>query len=352
MDHPQQIEITLQCRPLGERHERGVKNHAESSESVNDMQEIFARMALVESAEHSVIQIFHRADDEETAGVSQLWQVRLVFLQVLDFYSHVVSYIGKLTVKFFAKLHRVTNAVKKIRIAEGNVLRAGGHLISNVLHHDVATDDSEDPFINRYDWAMAAKMFAATAGFRGTDEAESAARNNEMGVLVDGWHFRTVWNFEGEAFQGHKRSCVCQSLAWIRAIHAGFQALSELSEFALEFAAEDGRDAQRSQIVRVHRRVQAIAAQFSEGIQFAQDRDQFCSQTCGCVHRQVNGDQPSFVNRRFVERLTRKIEAGDLVPALAEPGCRRCEPKWLTAQLVSRNQNNVHVFNSIAGHPP
>jgi hypothetical protein len=49
----------------------------------------------------------------------------------------------------------------------------------------------------------------------------------------------------------------------------GLQAFSELREFVLEFAAEDGRYAKRSQIIRIHRRVQAIATQMSERIQFA-----------------------------------------------------------------------------------
>jgi hypothetical protein len=50
--------------------------------------------------------------------------------------------------------------------------------------------------------------------------------------------------------------------------------------------------------------------------------------------------------------LTGKIEADYIVPALAQPGCRRREPKWLAPQFVSRNENDVHVLNSIAGRPP
>ena len=93
-------------------------------------------------------------------------QVRFVFFQVLDFYGDVVGYVGKFTVKFFDKLHRVTNAIEEVRIAEGNVLRALGDLLADILHHDVAADDSKHAFVNRDDGAMAAKVFAAAAGFR------------------------------------------------------------------------------------------------------------------------------------------------------------------------------------------
>ncbi len=67
-NHAQQIEVTFQRGPLREWHERGMKGHAECAESVNDMQEIFARVAFIEGAEHGVIQVFHGADDEEAAG--------------------------------------------------------------------------------------------------------------------------------------------------------------------------------------------------------------------------------------------------------------------------------------------
>ena len=55
------------CRPSG------------AEKAWNNVQKILAGVAFVESAEHSVIEIFDRADDEEAAGVFELWQVRFVF---------------------------------------------------------------------------------------------------------------------------------------------------------------------------------------------------------------------------------------------------------------------------------
>jgi hypothetical protein len=68
--------------------------------------------------------------------------------------------------KFFDKIHRVTNAVEEIGVAEGNVLCACGDLLADVLNYNVAADDAKDPFVNGDDGAVAAKMFAAAAGFR------------------------------------------------------------------------------------------------------------------------------------------------------------------------------------------
>ena len=165
-NHMQQIEIAFHRRPLGEGNERRVKNHAKRAESVDDMQKILASVAFVESAEHGVIEIFHGADDEEAAGFFELWQVRFVLFQMLDFYGGVVSHIWILVVKFLDELQRMTDAVKKIRITKGNVLCASGYLPPNVLHHNVAADDAKHAFVNRDDRAMAAKVFAAAAGFR------------------------------------------------------------------------------------------------------------------------------------------------------------------------------------------
>src|SRR5216684_428151 len=67
---------------------------------------------------------------------------------------------------YFRKFHGVADAVKEVWIAEGDVLRPGGHLAANVFEHHVLADNSEDSFVNRHDGAMAAEMLAAAARFR------------------------------------------------------------------------------------------------------------------------------------------------------------------------------------------
>jgi hypothetical protein len=152
-----------------------MKRHAQRTKRPHDMQKILACVALIQCPEYGIIEIFHGADDKETTGLVELCQVRFVFSQVLDFYRDVVSYVGKLAVKSFDKLGRVANTVEKIRIAERDMLGARGHLVPDVLYNDVAADDSENAFINWDDGAMAAKMFAAAAGFRRAHKAEAAA---------------------------------------------------------------------------------------------------------------------------------------------------------------------------------
>ena len=165
-EHAQQIDITFHRGPLSKGDKRGMKNHVERAESVDDMQEILSSVAFVESAEHVVIEIFHSTDDKEAARFIELWQMRFVLFQMFDFYGDVVRHLGKLAVKFFDEIHRVTNAIEKVRITERDVLRARGHLSPNVLHHNVTADDAKDAFVNRDDGAMAAKVFAAATGFR------------------------------------------------------------------------------------------------------------------------------------------------------------------------------------------
>ena len=53
-------------------------------------------------------------------------------------------------------------AVQEIRIAERNVLRASRYLLRDVGKHNIDRDDSEAALVHRNDWAMTAKMLAAT----------------------------------------------------------------------------------------------------------------------------------------------------------------------------------------------
>ena len=94
----------------------------------------------------------------------------------------------------------MAEAIEEIGIAEGNVLRASGDLLANVLHDDVAADDAKNAFVNGDDGAMAAEMLAAAAGFGGTDEARCGAGDVEMGVLGDRREVGAIRSFEDEAF--------------------------------------------------------------------------------------------------------------------------------------------------------
>jgi len=61
------------------------------------------------------------------------------------------------------------------------------------------------------------------------------------------------------------------------------------------------------------------------------------------MHRQIENDELRIAYCSFVKRLAGKITALYGVPLLAEPGCRRSQPERLAAQLISGEQQNVHV---------
>jgi hypothetical protein len=78
------------------------------------------------------------------------------------------------------------------------------------------------------------------------------------------------------------------------------------------------------------------------GILRAQSWDELRGKARRGVHRQINGDQFGIANRGLIQRLPGQIDTGDLMAALAEPGCRRDDAEWLTAKFVGRNQRDVH----------
>ena len=74
-----------------------------------------------------------------------------------------------------------------------------------------------------------------------------------------------------------------------------------MDERIFEFAAKNGRDSQRSEVVRIHRRIEAVAAEMGAGIAFAQTGNELCGQPRGRVHGQVEGYEAGRADRRFVE---------------------------------------------------
>src|SRR6266403_3871663 len=171
LQHVEQVEIALQCRPRGKRHKCRMKSYAKFAEDSDDVQEILARMALLEKFQNCIINGLHGADDKEASGIAKHREMLLVFAQVLDLDRYVVGELRKFPVEFLNEFHGVANAVEEVRIAERNVLRAGSRLAAHVLANNVAADDSKDTFIDRHDWTVPAKMFATAAGFRRTHDA-------------------------------------------------------------------------------------------------------------------------------------------------------------------------------------
>src|SRR5437762_11798772 len=107
----------------------------------------------------------------------------LMLEKVFDLDGDVVSNPRKLAVQRFNKLHRVADAIEKIRITKCDVLRPYRHLLTNVLEHNLAVHDAENAVVNRDDGAMPAKVLATAACFRVTSDAMFAGRQNDVGIL-------------------------------------------------------------------------------------------------------------------------------------------------------------------------
>src|SRR5487761_1780974 len=103
--------------------------------------------------------------------------------QMLDFDGRIIGESRKFLMQGFDKRNGMSDAVKKIRIAERDVLGAGGHLLANISENHVALDHAKNSVIDRHNGAMAAQMFAAAARFRVTHRALFAVRQNQSRVL-------------------------------------------------------------------------------------------------------------------------------------------------------------------------
>ena len=74
-----------------------------------------------------------------------------------------------------------------------------------------------------------------------------------------------------------------------------------MDERIFEFATKNSRNTQRSQVVGIHRRIEAVAAEMGARISFAQNGNQLCGKARGRVHGQVESDEAGRPDRRFVE---------------------------------------------------
>src|ERR1700687_4319114 len=120
---------------------------------------------------------------------------------MFDLDGHIVGDLRKLAMKRLDQFRRVANAIEKVRVAKRNMLRAGGHLLADVLEHNFAAHNSKDAFVHRHDGAVAAEMFAAAAGFRGADDSIANARDHEVRVLLKRRHPRAVRYFERQTLE-------------------------------------------------------------------------------------------------------------------------------------------------------
>lgn len=238
----------------------------------------------------------------------------LMFPQVLDLDSRVVTDRGKFPVKLLHQFHRVANSVEKIRIAESNVLRPGGNLLANIFKHDLAVYHAENAVVDRNDRAVAAKMLASSARFRVAGNAVFAGGKNHVGIRREKWKSVSVGPDEflpRPGDPGHRLRHRRQFDVFAEQL----EILCKMHKTFLKFASENVLHSLGTEMRFIHGRVKAIEAQVCAGIQAANRFDQLDGQASGCVHGHVESDKPSGANGILIERLPRKIQRNDLVTA-------------------------------------
>ena len=116
----------------------------------------------------------------------------------------------------------------------------------------------------------------------------------------------------------------------------------EVDQRLFELAAQEAGDSLGVENIGGKRSVQSIRAEMRRGIDPANGLEQFQGQARGRVHRHIECNQGRLANRGFIQRIARKVLAGNRVAALAQPRRRRSQPKRLPSQFVRRNQDDLH----------
>src|SRR5580693_3044376 len=102
--------------------------------------------------------------------------------QMLDLDRCVVGELREFAMQLFNERYRVAYTIKKIGVAKGDVLRAGGDLLADIREDDFAIDDAKDPVVHRHDRAVPTEMLAASARFGVTGDAMFAVGQDQMRV--------------------------------------------------------------------------------------------------------------------------------------------------------------------------
>src|SRR5215831_18667381 len=103
---------------------------------------------------------------------------------MLDLDGDVVGDGREFAMEGVDEVEGVLDAVEKIGIADGDVLRARGDLLADISEDDATVDDAEDALVDRNDGAVAAQMLAAATGFGVAGDAVSSCGQDDVGIVA------------------------------------------------------------------------------------------------------------------------------------------------------------------------
>ena len=166
--------------------------------------------------------------------------------------------------ELFHQTDGVADAVKEIRIAEGDMLGTAGYLLANVPDDHAAWNDEKPSAIDGNDRAVTAQVLTATAGLCVAHRAAPVLAHLHIGIArqrrqaIAPGHAEVLLDKGNDGFRLRLQSDGA----------VGRQPFVQADQAALEFTAEDRPATQfRPQERLVQRRIKAIEAEMSRRIE-------------------------------------------------------------------------------------
>jgi hypothetical protein len=139
-------------------------------------------MVFGEKTQNFVVHRFHGRGDEQAPAAAQLGQQFGVIDDVLDFDGGIKRDVGECFVQCLRQPEAMGGAVKKVRVAEGNMGCSFSYLLPDVFHHHVCRDDAELSLVHRDYGAVPAQVLAASAALRKPGYPGRSVRQHQVGV--------------------------------------------------------------------------------------------------------------------------------------------------------------------------
>ena len=283
-------------------------------------------VALVEAGEDGVVEALHRGGHEQAPGVCQGLHRLRAFQEVGDLHGDVVGELGEAGVECADQRQGVARAVEEVRVAEGQVLRAGGNLLRHVREDHLLGDDAEAPVVDRDHRAVAAGVLAAAAGLGVAGDPLRAA-HPDLGVARERGETGAVGDLEVEAVQGRGLP--------------GRQVAGEGDQLGLALAPQDRKDPEAPEVAGVEGGVEAEAAEGGAGAQGPDAGDHLGGDPGGSVHGHVEGHQLGGADRLGVELLPGQILDPHRVAGGLQPRRRLGHRERRVAELVGGQEEDV-----------
>ncbi len=249
------------------------------------------------------------------------------------------------------QLQGVPGPVEEIRVAEGDVPGAGGHLLRHVRQHDLHRDHEEAPRIGRRQRTVQAVMLAAPRGLHVAHGAFLACgrgaglrprhRQRELGVGAQC----------GQAIAGRQRKLRARKPGGAAPGACGEarggwggprgQGRGQRHQGRLALAAEDAVRRAAQQELRVQGRIEPVEADVGRGIERPHPLGDAQPDAQRGVHGHADAHQRRAPHGGGVESGHGQVLQGGRVPGFPQKAGGRGQPHGLMPQLVAGEQQDA-----------